>query len=174
MSWDTTGPPIHEGEDEYALKMRFAEIVAANPERRLSAGYSLFTGPENYGRAMQAQSWLRDPMVVAEIERLQTGTDAASILPTKEAVAKEILNLARELASSHGGGKDAIGAYKLYGEYVGDIQKVPTAIVDNRVINVLKVPVRDQTPEDDADFDTRFYAQQTKLIADAKSIRTSA
>jgi hypothetical protein len=36
---------------------------------------------------------------------------------------------------------------------------------------VLIVPARDRTAADDADFDTRFHAQQTTLIANAKSER---
>lgn len=34
---------------------------------------------------------------------------------------------------------------------------------------VLVVPARDRSATDDADFDAGFYAQQAKLIADAKS-----
>ena len=35
----------------------------------------------------------------------------------------------------------------------------------------LIVPPRDRTPEDCADFDAKFAVQQTKLVADARSIQ---
>lgn len=169
MAWNREQPPIFEGEDELQLKLQYAGIVARNPERRLTAGYEVFPGPENYGRALQAQSWLYDPFVVAEVERL-TGEEAVGeILPSKEAVAKEILDFARETHD----GKDKIGAFKLFAEVMGHIAKVPSMVQDNRVINVLRVPTRDLTPEDDADFNARFYAQQTKLVADARSNRAA-
>lgn len=36
----------------------------------------------------------------------------------------------------------------------------------------LLVPRRDVTVADDADFDAKFIVQQTKLVAEARSIRT--
>jgi hypothetical protein len=35
----------------------------------------------------------------------------------------------------------------------------------------LIVPPRDRTPEDNADFEVKFLAQQTKLVAEARSER---
>lgn len=172
MAWNRETPPIFEGEDELQLKLKYAAIVARNPNAKLTAGYQLFQGAENYGRAMQAQAWLTDPIVQEEISRLRDTGEAQSLLPEASSVKLEILQRARGAIDD----KDAAALYKLYLESEGEIQKTAPQvnINDNRVVNVLRVPTRDITPEDDADFDRRFYIQQNKLIADAKSTRPAA
>lgn len=173
MSWEKTPPPINEGEDELQLKLQYAAMVARNERERFTAGYKLFPGPDNYGRALQAQAWFYDPFVQDEIARLREGGEDSDGLPAIESVKAEVLHLARSTIDK----KDAIAAYKLYLECEGAIQRGTNVNIDNsdnRVVNVLKVPMRDVTPEDDADFDRRFLAQQTKLIADAKSERPIA
>jgi hypothetical protein len=170
MSWNREPPPIFEHEDELQLKLEYARIVARNPNARLTAGYQVFPGEDNYGRAMQAQAWLSDPIVQEEISRLRDSGEAESLLPEVSSVKLEILQRARGAIDD----KDAAALYKLYLESEGEIQKGPAIINDNRTVNVLRVPARDTTPEDDEDFDRRFYLQQNALIADAKSKRTVA
>lgn len=170
MSWALQAPPLNEGEDEYELKLRYAAIIAANPNNYMNAGYKLFPGIENAGRAMQCRAWLSDPIVQTEIERLGESGEVESVLPSKEQVAKEILDTARATNVT----KDRLDGFKLFGEFMGHISKGPAIVNDNRVVNVLRVPTRDVTPEDDADFDTKFHAQQTRLIADARSNRPTA
>ncbi len=173
MSWEKTPPPINEGEDELQLKLEYARLVARNERERFTAGYKLFTGPENYGRALQAQAWFYDPFVQDEIARLREGGEESDGLPGVDNVKAEVLQLARSALDK----KDAIAAYKLYLESEGAIQKGTNVNIDNsdrRVVNVLKVPTRDVTPADDEDFNRRFYEQQNKLIADARSARPIA
>jgi hypothetical protein len=172
MSWERTPPPINEGEDELQLKLEYARLVARNERERFTAGYKLFPGAENYGRALQAQAWFYDPFVQDEIARLRDGEDEDA-KPSVDSVKGEVLQLARSAMDK----KDAIAAYKLYLEAEGAIQKGTNVNIDNsdrRVVNVLKVPTRDITAEDDADFDRRFLAQQTQLIANARSERPIA
>lgn len=169
MSWTRETPPIFEGEDELQLKLQYAAIVARNPNAKLTAGYQVFPGAENYGRALQAQAWLSDPIVQEEISRLVEGAEAVELLPDPSAVKLEVLQAARSATDP----KAKEGLYKLYLDSVGALPKgaANVQINDNRVVNVLRVPTRDVTPEDDEDFDRRFYVQQNALIADAKSNR---
>lgn len=173
MSWNTTPPAIFEDEDELQLKLQYAALVARNERERFTAGYKLFPGEENYGRALQVQAWYFDPIVQDEIGRLRSGDDEDD-KPSIDCVKAEVLQQARAAIDP----KDKAALYKLYLESEGAILKGNTTNVqinqDQRVVKVLRVPARDVTPEDDADFDERFYAQQTRLIADARSSRPEA
>lgn len=170
MSWQTP-PAILEGEDELQLKLEYARIVARNERERFTAGYKIFPGPDNYGRALQAQYWYDDPIVQDEITRLRYNDSDDD--PDAELEA-EIHQRARSAED-----KDALGYYKLLAEMRGKTGRGSQTNIqinnnDNRVVKVLRVPARDITPEDDQDFEDRFYAQQTKLIADARSSRPVA
>jgi hypothetical protein len=173
MSWNTTPPPIEEGEDELQLKLQYAAIVARNERERFTAGYKIFPGADNYGRALQVQAWYYDPIVQDEISRLRSGDDEDD-KPSIDSVKAEVLQQARAASDP----KDKAALYKLYLEAEGAISKGNTTNVqinqDQRVVKVLRVPARDITPEDDADFDERFYVQQNRLIADARSNRPIA
>lgn len=162
MSWNVP-PPIFEDEDELQLKLAYARMVARNERERFTAGYKIFPGPDNYGRALQVQAWYEDPIVQDEISRLRHGEDDAN---PKEQLEAEIHQRARAADD-----RDSVAFYKLLADMKGFVQKGPATLIDNRVVNVLRVPTRDVTPEDDEDFNRRFYAQQNALIADAKSSR---
>lgn len=173
MAWDRQPPQIFEGEDEFQLKLEYARVVARNPSEALLAGYQVFPGDENYGRAMQASAWLHDPFVQKQISILRETCEATSLLPDDAVVQLEILQEARAAPDP----KDKATLYKLYCESKGIIAKAGTNVninQDNRVVNVLRVPRRDVTPEDDAAFERKFYIDQNALIADAKSSRPSA
>ncbi len=164
MSWNAQPPPIFEGEDELQLKLQYAELVARNERERFTAGYKIFKGPDNYGRALQVSAWYEDPFVQDEIARLRAG----EVDDPKSELEAELRQRARTADD-----RDAIGFYKLIADMAGYVQRGTNINVnqDNRVVNVLRVPTRDVTAEDDADFDKRFYIQQNALIADAKSSR---
>ena|ERR1700761_392784 len=84
MSWSVSSPPpIFEGEDELQLKLQYARLIAGHPEKVETAGYIVFPGDHNYGRAMQARAWRSDPIVIAEMERLGRGEGASEVLPSK-------------------------------------------------------------------------------------------
>lgn len=166
MGWNTSGPPILEGEDERELKRQFAAFLVDNPTLQNEAGYSVFPGSGNHGRAFQANAaWPHDPFVRAEMRRLRgegEAGDEAILLPSKTRLVQMVYERAAGADD-----KEALGFFKLAAEICGFVSKAP--LVDNRTINVLRVPTRDVTPEDDADFDVKFEAQQTKLIADARA-----
>lgn len=168
MSWTTTGPPIFEGEDERELKTAYALFCVQHPDLHHDAGYHVFPGPQNAGRALQAyHAWRHDPFVRAEIERLR-GTGAAVTLPSKEEFAAEMWSRSKTADD-----KDAVKFAEVAGKVLGYIQTGSSVTVDNRTINVLKVPSRVSTVEEKADFAIRFKAQQTRLVADARSSRTA-
>jgi len=163
MSWNSP-PPIFDDEDERELKLRYARLLASHPERAASIGYEVFPGQENYGRAMQAQIWQHDPVVRAEVERLQNGGEVETIIPTKEQFAKEVLDEARAARDP----KDKVGLLKLHAEVMGYMPKNGVNVNvnnDNRSIKVLRVPAY-ASP---AAFAERLRTQQTKLIANARS-----
>jgi hypothetical protein len=173
MAWSISSPPpIFEGEDELQLKLQFAKAIAGHPERIQTAGYEIFPGEENYGRAMQCRAWANDPIVLREIERILEAPETNSKDELKQQIEDELLRIGRDSSvavdmrlKSYEQVRDMNG-WKTVG---GNVQ-----LNDNRVINVLRVPTRDVTPEDDADFDRRFKDNQMKLVTDARSNRPAA
>lgn len=167
MTWNTVPPPLFEGEDELQLKLQYARMVARNERERFTAGYKIFAGPENYGRALQVQAWFYDEFVQDEIARLRVGDNDED---PKEQFIRSLEDRARTAKDS-----DAVKFLELAAEMRGWRNRGSGANInintDNRIVNVLKVPTRDATPADDADFNERFYIQQNALIADAKSNR---
>lgn len=164
MAWQSP-PPIYDGEDERALKLDFARRWAQTPGRVLSIGYEVFPGADNYGRAMQAQVWRHDPIVIAEYERL-TGGEAA--LGAEEEPKTRVLREIRQLRMETGDSKVRLDALKLEAEIEGLTGKGANinVNVDNRSVrNVLLVPHYENLD----DFAAELKAQQTTLLANAKS-----
>jgi len=165
MSWPVPEFPCQPGEDEYSLKLEFAQLWARNPHSQ-RIGYHLFPGPENLQRAMIAQQWHKDPVVIDEYERLTIGAggsgNVAEILPSKEQIAFEVLEAARKCIDAD----DKFKGYKLFAEITDMITKPGTNINvnnDNRQV-VFRVPAT-QTIEE---FEAEFYDQQTKLLEHAR------
>ena len=176
MAWNAPKTIAHNGfafredEDEYDLKMRFAEIVAKNPAQAMTAGYRLFDkGPADYGRAMQAQMWLTDPIVQERIGELVGSSEVAVLLPSDAEVEKEIWDTVRA-------SQDA--ALKIKGlDLMAQIRGMKKSANDGPggggvfVQNVIKLPNRIEGPDEEALFEARFEAQQLKLVRDARSPR---
>lgn len=173
MGWDTSGPPIFEGEDERELKRAFARYCFDNPGLEREAGYHVFPGRENYGRALQAQVWIHDPSVRAEINALRGDEgEVDECRPSKGELSKAAWDMAHAPGADH---KDRVAALRLCAEIEGAIQKGPAIVNDNRTINVLRVPTRvGSSPEEQDEWKREFKSQQTKLVADARSARPVA
>jgi hypothetical protein len=172
MAWDRQPPPIFEGEDELQLKLQYARLCAANPRGRLTAGYTIFPGADNYGRALQCQAWFYDPFVQDEIQRLQTD-DAGETLPSDDELEADLIRTLEAAIDT----KDKIAAFRLLFERRNMVSKGGTNInvnQDNRVVNVLRVPSRIRTDEEREEFNRRFKENQVNLIADARSSRPQA
>lgn len=163
--------PLREGEDEYDLKMQFAAIVARDPSKALTAGYTLFNqGPHDNGRAMQSQAWLVDPMVRERIAELVGSENVAVLLPSDAEIEKELWDAIR-------GTKDTgmkIKGIDLMAQIRGMKKGAAEGLGGSNVLiqNVIKLPNRVQGPQEEALFEARFEAQQLKLVRDARSPRS--
>lgn len=164
--------PLFDGEDEAELKARFAELWARYPNQSVyEIGLAVFRDmPEPHRGSQAGHVWSKDLEVLQLRDELSLvgGLDDAD-LPTKEQVGRELIAMARTARDP----KVRLDAYSKYCEVAGYVTKGGPVVNlnDNRVVNVLKVPMRDATAEDDADFDRRFKEQQTRLVADVRSSR---
>jgi len=171
MTWAQPNPIVSNGfsfredEDEYDLKMQFANIVAGNPSQAMMAGYVLFKGPHNYGRAMQAQAWLTDPIVQAEIARLVGSDDVSLLLPSDDEIQKELWNTV--LAATDP--KVKITGIDLMSKIRG-MQKDGGSRGGNVYVqNVIQTPRRVQGEAEEALFALQFEQQQMKLVENARA-----
>lgn len=165
MSWAHEKPVIYHDEDELQLKLKFADYCARNWSNRHMAGYIIFPGEDNYGRAMAAQAWLTDPIVQNEIGRLRS-EGAEEVTPSKAEIVKKMM----DAADASNDPKVKIEGYYKAADVLGYVQKGSVSVTqnnDNRVVKVLRLPPR--VPE--AQFEAEFYEQQTKLVADARASR---
>lgn len=164
---------IFDDEDEVALKRDFALLWAKYPNNTpAEIGMQLFANAVEPMRGLQAGAvWSRELAVIAMRDDfiLNGGDEDVTDIPSKEQVQRELIAIARGSRDP----KVRLDAYRQFNEMAGHITKagVNVNVNDNRVVNVLKVPVRDQTAEDDEDFDRRFKVQQLQLVADARSSR---
>jgi hypothetical protein len=173
MSWavniNSSGdtPVIFDDEDEVELKLHFArEVVKCGADWRM-AGYRVFQGQDNLGRAMQAANWINDAIVTIEIDRIRNSSDPSETMPTKEQFVAEIWSRAK----LEGDSKASAPLYKIVAEVMKFIEPGGTKVhVGDIVQNVLRVPERSV---DKVSFAERFKASQTKLVTDARSNRTA-
>lgn len=174
MAWNkpnpvaSTGFPLREGEDEYTLKMAFAEIVADDPANSMRAGYVLFDrGPEDYGRAMQAQTWLLDPVVNDRISKLVGKDNVSKLLPSDAEIEKELWDTIKAATdpSLKVKGIDLMAQIRGMKKTAGDGPGGGNTFIQN----VIRLPQRVEGPQEEALFEARFEAQQLKLVRDARS-----
>ncbi len=168
MSWAHEKPTIFAGEDELQLKLRFAELCVRDWPNRHMAGYTIFPGEENYGRAMAAQAWLNDPIVQSEIGRLRS-EGAGEIVPSKAEMVKKIIDAADAATDP----KVKIDGYYKASDVLGYVNKGSVNVTnnnDNRVVKVLRVPER-VTEANREDWKTGFKERQMKLVTDARASR---
>lgn len=165
MSWNNDGPPpIFEGEDELALKLKWARITRNVEARFRTAGYEVFEGPENYGRAMQAYAWRHDPIVHREWERLAEVPSNEQDDEEKQRIKKALFGVMESPQSSNG---DVIKAGLALAEINGYVKQGVNINnnVDNRTQNnLLVVPTQPATPEEDALVQLRIEQQQERLM----------
>lgn len=163
---------IYEGEDEAALKRRFVELSVRYPHANpYEIGFKTFEGLyEQVARGAAAGlAWSKDLDICEAIRELGlVGVDMSADLPTKEMVMRELYALARLPIEA----KDRIKAYETLANIAGYIEKPGVTVNNNtQVVNVLRVPTRDITIEDDRDFAQKFKEQQLQLVSDARSNR---
>lgn len=168
----TSPPPIFEGEDELQLKLKYARLIAGRPDRIRTAGYEIFEGPQNYGRAMQCAAWVHDPIVREECERLARDGGASEMHPTDDELDFELLSKARTATDP----KVAKDFYELYLKARGRLQtgtninnNIDASITNNRLV----VPMTPGSPEEIAIAELRTEERQRKLLEHARSRATA-
>jgi len=173
MSWDASSPPpILEGEDELALKLEYARLTHNRADRIRTAGYDIFKGPGEYGRAMQAAMWRHDPIVRDEWERLSRDDGAAETLPTETEYKAWLWRQAQTATDP----KIALQYAELYGKTQNIVPvggNTNVAINDNSTKNMLIVPAMPITDEEKEVARLRTEQRQARLMQHARE-RTSA
>lgn len=170
MSWDVLSPPpIFDDEDELELKLAYARKTHGRPDMIRSAGYEIFPGKENYGRAMQVAVWQHDPIVLREWERLSLDGGAAETLPNPIEYKAHLWRLAQTEPDP----KIRLEYAKLYGQTEGI---VPTGGAnvnisnDNSVNNnTIVVPALPATAEEQEIAALRTERRQARLMEHARS-----
>lgn len=152
----------YEGTEEEKLK--FARALAQHGEP-FRAARSVFTGYLQGGLCGHiADVWPVDPIVTAELARLNAAKGEFSDLPDRSETAKLIMELARD---PHTERELRLRAIKLYCDVRGFVEKAPTAVVNNnntqQVAHVMLMPARH------VDWEERLAQQQHRLIEDARS-----
>lgn len=161
-------PVIRPGEDEYALKMKYARAVFDLGNSWREAGFRVFPGPENRGRALQADAWYSDLDVQQEIERLRS--DPTIGVMTREDIAREMATIMKSPTASNA---DKIKAAATAAEVMGFTKQPANTNINTGTItnNVLRVPAKPVTPEEEHAYEMRFKASQLKLVSDARASR---
>jgi hypothetical protein len=146
--------------NQHELKLKFADMLLRLNNEPFKAAFAIL--PDDAGMALQvARSWFDDPVVVAEKERLMSGSGAAVFLATKEKQLADIYKLAtneKECA------EDRIKAHRLYAEISGFIEK-PSA---NGAVNILNqgvMIVKEHGSNDD--WEAKTIEQQRTLTGHA-------
>lgn len=160
-------PIIRDGEDEVELKMQFAKIAFKLGDDWRQTGFQLFQGPSNYGRAMQCVCWINDELVQIEMQRLRENPEES--LPSLADLKKRLWTIANDPKVKP---NDQIKAIDSYAEIDGVTKRPANFNVGNTITqNVLRVPAKPVTTEEQALYETRLEMSQLKLVNDARSSR---
>lgn len=146
------------------LKRRFA----ANWVKKPDFAYPLIAEiigtetPYLYNLSIAAYSqWPSDPFVIAEMQKIRDSQGEAALLPTREAVALEILKVARDAKTA----QEKLAGYKLYNEMMGHNKPNSGGNLNLYTQKVLVVP--DKGSEDN--WSNGAVAQQQKLVSEARA-----
>lgn len=169
MSWgQTEPPPIFEGEDELQLKLEWARLTRGREALFREAGYKVFPGEANYGRAMQAYNWRHDPIVLAHWQMLAEAPQADNDDEEMQRIKRIAFEVMESPTASNG---DKIKAAALLAEIKGAIKQgvnINTNI-DNSTNNTLVVPADPMTEEEEEIAQIRMEARQARLMKHARA-----
>lgn len=113
----------------------------------------------NAGRALQiSNEWVKDVTVLGYKAELIDEHGERSFLPTKEAFAMRVLDVAETARAT----EDKLKALRLFGEVMGYIEK-PTTTVNNNVVTANKVMIVREQVSDDA-WEAKLAKQQRELV----------
>lgn len=146
--------------DEYKLKFAIATINESIDA--FDAALDAF-GMENAAKAMYASKHWKNSKEIKKLqEQYVKQVGERSFMPSKEAIAIEILRLARwsaeriDFEASH-------KFYKLYGDYMGHIEKPNSVINTNVAVDNRKVMIVHEQKSND-DWEEITAKQQRQLI----------
>lgn len=142
-------------EQQHELKRRFAESMLREPNA-MKAVRSLNLEPSS--AVLIVQAWPNDPVVLELQKELLEEHGAKHFLPTREEIAREIHAKAQITNKPD----DFVKLMKLYGEYMGYIEK-PGVTVNNQtqqIVNVMRVPMA----ESEKDWEQRAIEQQADVM----------
>jgi hypothetical protein len=154
--------------DDLELKKKFAYDLLKDPGDPFKVAFACIDNPndpKSVGKALRmSQLWVRDPLVIAEKERLLTENGAKHFLPSKEEYSREVLDVARSAKDFDSKHK----FYKLYAESQGFVEK-PTTNITTNLQNIQNRVMVIREKGNDNDWEQNLLAQQDKLINDSKS-----
>jgi hypothetical protein len=152
-------------ENELELKSKFAfELLRANVTDSIGAfkiALSIF--PNDTGVALRvANEWVKDPIVIAEQQRLADELGELAFLPTKIDLSRAIWEKANKEYTCT---EDFTKLMRLYAEVRGFIEKPTTNIQNNLISNNKVMIVTDHG--NDNEWETKLKEQQRVLRLDS-------
>jgi len=138
------------------IKSQFAVALLKNPKEPFKAALFLFNG--NVQQAlMAATDWVHDPYVLEKKKELIEEFGEAKFLPTKFEVAREVIEIAREETDND----IKLKGYRLYGDYLGYIEK-PGNTINNQYNQHNVMLIKDHGNDDE--WENKLLEQQAKLV----------
>jgi hypothetical protein len=149
---------VLDNEDE--LKKQFAFALLRMPHKAFEAAVSIF-GADS-GRAFRASTeWVRDPVVIDEMDRLIETHGIEFFLINREGVLRRMTEIMDDPRTDK---KDAIAAGKIIAEVLGIVSKPGVNVEVNNNVATRVMLVRDNGTDDD--WEKKLVAQQHKLMDD--------
>ena len=143
--------------NEADLKIRFADALLRDPNNAFAAAQSI--GIEQ-SRIMQiATTWPNDADVLKAQKELVEKHGAREFLPSREEAARLLWEKAQNAQKA----EDVAKLMKIYGDYMGFIEK-PGLTVNNNTQNVLHV-MRVPMPESAEDWESKAIEHQSNITS---------
>jgi hypothetical protein len=153
-------------------KRKFAGFLRSRPntpQGRLEAAFLVFPDVTEQGIAAQAAfAWHNDPIVIEELAKAAAETPASD-LPSPEAQARDVYNLASDTSLD---AKDRLAAHKLYAEMRGFIRKPGEGGTVNVYNDQRRVMLYPTKPVSVDDWEKETEAQQRQLVLAANAPRS--
>jgi len=143
--------------NESELKIRFADALLRDPNNAFAAAQS--TGVEQ-NRIMEiATTWPSDDEVLKAQKDLIEKHGAREFLPTREEAARLIWEKAQNAQKA----EDVAKLMKIYGDYMGFIEKPGLTVNNNtqNVVHVMKVPM----PESVDEWESKAIEHQSNITS---------
>lgn len=147
-------------------KLAFAKALIANPDPMIAAAEAFPNEPAIM--ALACSQWLNDAIVQKAINDHFDALPPSSRSPGLDAIATEVLTLARKATATD----DKLKSYRLWAELKGFITKGGSVNInnDNRHLtnaNLFVVPAQPETPQEEKLLELRAMSHQARLAGNA-------